>query len=280
MKYLNLGCGSRFHSSWTNVNFTSTGKDVIACNLNNGIPFSDNSFDVIYHSHILEHFSKNQALFFLKECYRVLCPEGILRVVVPDLEMIAKTYLLALEKARNGDEQWGYNYQWILLEMYDQTVRNKSGGEMKNYLFNPNLPNQDFVIERCGLEVEKIINSRRQKSNSAPKKQNQKPNFFKKIYQLFRHPRQSRELLLKLLLNQEYEALKIGRFRLGGEVHQWMYDSYSLSELLKNSGFDQIIQRQANESYIPEWTTFNLDTQPDGIIYKPDSLFMEAIKLN
>jgi hypothetical protein len=34
----------------------------------------------------------------------------------------------------------------------------------------------------------------------------------------------------------------------------------------------------ADESYITNWTSFNLDTEPDGSIYKPDSLYMEAVK--
>jgi predicted SAM-dependent methyltransferase len=93
MKLLNLGCGNRYHPDWTNVNFTSTGDGVIAHNLTQGIPFPDNYFDVVYHSHVLEHFPKAQAEDFIKDCYRVLCPQGILRVVVPDLEEIARTYL-------------------------------------------------------------------------------------------------------------------------------------------------------------------------------------------
>lgn len=57
-----------------------------------------------------------------------------------------------------------------------------------------------------------------------------------------------------------------------------MYDSYSLAKLLKACGFQQIMQRTATQSYIPNWSDFNLDTEPDGSVYKPDSLFMEAIK--
>ncbi|QUY40607.1 hypothetical protein [Acaryochloris marina] len=57
-----------------------------------------------------------------------------------------------------------------------------------------------------------------------------------------------------------------------------MYDRYSLARLLKECGFEQITQRSATESYIPGWSSFNLDTEADGNIYKPDSLYMEAIK--
>jgi hypothetical protein len=59
-----------------------------------------------------------------------------------------------------------------------------------------------------------------------------------------------------------------------------MYDRYSLGRLLRECGFVEIVQRLASESYIEKWSNFNLDTQPDGTIYKPDSLFMEALKPN
>ena len=79
-------------------------------------------------------------------------------------------------------------------------------------------------------------------------------------------------------LGEEYETLKIGRFRQQGEVHQWMDDRFSLKCLLNECGFVDVIQRNASESYLPDWSSFNLDTEQDGSIYKPDSLFMEAIK--
>jgi predicted SAM-dependent methyltransferase len=120
MKYLNLGCGYRYHHDWTNINFVSTGEDVIAHNLNNGIPFPEQSFDAVYHSHVLKHFSKTEAEPFIEECYRVLGPQGTLRVVVPDLEEIARVYLKTLDKVSAGFEEEISNYEWILLEMYDQ----------------------------------------------------------------------------------------------------------------------------------------------------------------
>lgn len=81
---LNLGCVSRFHLDWINVYFTSTVRDVIVANLCKGIPFPDQTFDIVYHSHLLEHFSKSDAAGFVNECHRVLRPGGIIRVVVPD----------------------------------------------------------------------------------------------------------------------------------------------------------------------------------------------------
>lgn len=258
MDCLNLGCGKRFNPSWININFNSTGEGVIAHDLSKGIPFPDASFDVVYHSHLLEHFSQAAGKLFLQECYRVLRPQGILRVVVPDLEQIARTYLIALEKASNGSQLWADNYQWILLEMYDQVARNYSGGEMVKYLTRETIPNEEFVFQRCGREAKQIRESRDylQTSSSWWKGLNILPNF----------------------VTQAYQAFRIGSFRQSGEIHQWMYDRYSLSCLLKQCGGEKIIQRTATESYIPHWQTFNLDTEVDGVVTKPDSLFMEAIK--
>jgi SAM-dependent methyltransferase len=280
MNYLNLGCGNRYHPDWTNINFTSTNKDVIAHNLNNGIPFPDQSFDLIYHSHILEHFSKTDAEPFIKECYRVLRPQGTLRVVVPDLEEIARVYLKTLDKVSAGFEEEISNYEWILLEMYDQTVRNKPGGEMISFLSKQNLSNQDFIIKRCGIEIENIIRSaHNQTSFPNPTEEGSFKKILKHIYRLLRYPDYRHQAMLKLLLSSaELDALKIGQFRQSGEVHQWMYDRYSLKRLLEESGFVDIKQYAANESSIPNWTSFNLDTEPDGTVYKPDSLYIEATK--
>jgi predicted SAM-dependent methyltransferase len=274
MKYLNLGCGSRYHPNWTNIDFTSTNKSIIAHNLNRGIPFPDDAFDVVYHSHVLEHFTKTSATNFLQECYRVLRPQGVLRVVVPDLEQIARTYLMALEKASGGCQEWASNYEWILLEMYDQTVRNKPGGEMVTYLQQKNIVNEDFILSRCGVEAKNLIDMNKKQETESKAKALLRP-----IYRFCRYANYRQNLLFKLLLGRQYAPWQVGQFRQNGEPHQWMYDRYSLSVLLKQCGLKNIVQRSPIESYIPEWASFNLDTEPDGTVYKPDSLFMEAIKL-
>jgi predicted SAM-dependent methyltransferase len=280
MKLLNLGCGRRFHTQWNNVDFISSGNNVIAHNLMLGIPFPDQSFDVVYHSHVLEHFPKSKADFFISECYRVLKNKGTLRVAIPDLEQVVKTYLIALDKASLDASEWRDNYDWILLEMYDQVVRNRSGGNMAEYFVKEKLDNQEFVLERCGLEAKQLLESGKKTWQliHINRQDNKLKILLKQVYKTIVHPEYIRDLFLRVLLGKDFEALQIGRFRLSGEIHQWMYDRYSLSKLLKECGFEQVTQRSANDSFIPNWVSYNLDTEPDGSIYKPDSLFMEAIK--
>lgn len=265
LKYLNLGCGYRFDSQWTNVDFVATGKNVIARDLNLGIPFPDQTFELVYHSHILEHFTRNSAAYFLQECCRVLQPGGILRVVVPDLEQIARLYLKSLEKA-DSSAQWAANYEWMVLELLDQMVRNHPGGEMAKYLTRKKVCNRDFVVQRFGGEVSRC--------NQASGRNRRWDYVAKRVKEL-------NAVLQKLtpkFLNRFGKALSIGYYRQSGEVHQWMYDRYSLSTLLQHCGLEDIVQRTATDSYLDNWSSFNLDTESDGSIYKPDSLFIEAIK--
>ena len=58
------------------------------------LPFDDGSADAIFTSHTLEHFPRWQAESVVREAYRVLRPGGVMRVTVPDLEVICRRFLL------------------------------------------------------------------------------------------------------------------------------------------------------------------------------------------
>ena len=258
VKMLNLGCGTRYHPDWVNLNFTSTGPDVIAHNLYNGIPFNGESFEVVYHSHLLEHFPKNYAPTFLKECHRVLKPGGIMRIAVPDLEQIARSYVYFLEKSLQGDLEAQKRYEWIMIELCDQMVRNRPGGEMLEFWKKTPMPAEDYVFKRVGPEIKNSIlgfrnhsqnNANHEKLNSWPKAEVRQP-----------------------------DLQKVSHFRASGEIHQWMYDRYSLSKLLAETGFSKIRQCNAVESDIPNFKSYLLDAEVNGMIRKPDSLFIEAYR--
>ena len=131
MKYVNLGCGGRFINEWTNFDFISNSPFVKQVNLIKGIPLESEEVDFVYHSHVLEHFDKSQGEHFIRECYRVLKKEGVLRVVVPDLEQIAINYLQTLKEVKEKNNEKNIaRYNWAKVELLDQLVREKSGGEI------------------------------------------------------------------------------------------------------------------------------------------------------
>lgn len=279
MKFLNLGCG--FHYSnlpeWTNIDFVSSGKRVISHNLLDGIPFNDETFDLVYHSHVLEHFSKEDGKNFIMECFRVLKPAGIIRIAVPDLEKIVRNYLKFLEFGLSNpdDKMERANYEWMLLEMYDQTVRNFSGGDMGKYLFQETIINEKFVFDRLGEEAKGIRNKfLYSKSNNNSTKNLVDSKTQKKLLPILK-------LKIKAYLLQRWNidenALAVGKFRKGGEIHQWMYDRYSLTNLLKQADGKNIQITNAFTSFINNWSSYNIDGK-DGVTRKPDSLFIEAVK--
>lgn len=280
MRYLNLGCGNCYHHDWINIDFRSNNPLIISYDLRKGIPLPENSCDVVYHSHVIEHFRREEALPFMEECLRVLKPNGILRVVTPNLEQICRIYLEIFDSLKNGNTSRDLDYEWILLEMYDQTVREKSGGQMITYLLQNTIPNEKFVLGRIGEEGRQILRSFKERTENGSKLHNYQINWHKLIQQIYNCFTKFRcEVLLPLLVGpQGLKAIKIGYFRQCGEVHQWMYDSYSLSKLIRRAGFINPIEKTAFTSQIPKWTYFNLDTLPDGSERKPDSLYFEALK--
>lgn len=279
--YVNLGCGSRYHPAWTNIDIVPQGPGVIQHDLSRGIPLRGGSCSVVYHAAVLEHMRGTDALAFLLECHRVLQPGGILRVGVPDLEQLCRVYQHTLEAAIAGDEAATRDYDWIMLELYDQVVREQSGGDMLAYLRQDPLLNESFVYARIGNEGRHLVQALRQQTRACtPTGSTSTKPFLRRLRKrLSRIPAAAKHRLQRWLLGADgMRALEIGRFRLCGEVHHWMYDRYSLARLLEKAGFCDPIVRDPRSSQIPEWNGFYLDTLPDGEVIKPDLFFMEAVK--
>lgn len=113
---LNLGCGDQIVEGWINVDYaigarlnrvplfrlvnkrlhlfnTDWDERIFIHDLATRFPWPDSSVDVVYSSHTLEHFNKEDGYRFLRECHRVLRPGGIIRLLVPDLRCVVVEYM-------------------------------------------------------------------------------------------------------------------------------------------------------------------------------------------
>jgi predicted SAM-dependent methyltransferase len=116
---LNLGCGTNPAHGWVNLDrspglelrrvppvvrrglsalgltesLTEWPDNVRRVDVTRGLPFAGGSVDAVYSSHMLEHLSAADAGRVLDECRRVLKPNGVLRLALPDLRAMATTYL-------------------------------------------------------------------------------------------------------------------------------------------------------------------------------------------
>lgn len=82
--FLNVGCGYDYMGGWINVDKQVTDQKVdVTLNLEDAnLPFEDNSVGLIRASHVLEHI--NNYINLMKEFHRVLIPNGILYILVPE----------------------------------------------------------------------------------------------------------------------------------------------------------------------------------------------------
>lgn len=268
-KMLNIGCGRTYHLDWVNLDVATADPNVLAVNINDGLPFPEESVSVCYSSHVLEHLDKVGARNLIAECFRVLQRGGVIRLAVPDLETLAREYLHVLEAVSAGDISREEDYDWLMLELYDQTVRTSPGGEMKNFLFSLPESKRDFVRFRIGGEAEQIW---------SPKKGNPKRSKLS-FSKLFKRLRENFASFFVYLIagKAAAQSFRIGLFRNSGEVHQWMYDRYSLTRLLNQVGFVNARVCGASESSIVDYEKYSLDIM-HGKSRKPDSLYVEAFK--
>ena len=120
---VNIGCGNTPHEGWVNFDNSPAIKlanspilyflakllkllskeqiknvewnkknKIIFADAAKKLPLSNNSVECIYSSHMVEHLSRKQVLIFLREASRILKSDGILRIAVPDLQIVANKY--------------------------------------------------------------------------------------------------------------------------------------------------------------------------------------------
>ena len=182
---LNLGCGTHVVNGWVNVDksfnviiskvpllkwllyhiglmseiaykasWDKLDAKVLRRDVTKGLPYKENEIDCIYSAHMLEHLSRKDALFVLKECYRVLKGGGggILRLVLPDLHFYCKKYVVR-------DEDYYYNEEPIadqLIKKLHFSVsdeRNPLEKLFSNYhLWNYDFESISYYLLKAGFE--------------------------------------------------------------------------------------------------------------------------------
>lgn len=79
-------------------------------------------------------------------------------------------------------------------------------------------------------------------------------------------------------LQRRLENLLLGDARKRGETHMWMWDRVNLPEALEQAGFRDVQVLDWPASRIPGWAEIGLEQGSDGREYKPDSLYVEALR--
>ena len=81
---LHLGCGNKILPDYVNVDICQTPGIDLVWDVNEGIPFADNSFSEALAVDFIEHIQPQNAIYLMNEVYRVLQPEGVFKIHVPE----------------------------------------------------------------------------------------------------------------------------------------------------------------------------------------------------
>lgn len=89
---LHLGCGQRFIPGFYHIDLAE-GPHIDRVGKVEDLSFlASDSVEMIYASHVLEHFGRHVYRDVLVEWHRVLRPDGVLRIAVPDFGQCAHLY--------------------------------------------------------------------------------------------------------------------------------------------------------------------------------------------
>jgi SAM-dependent methyltransferase len=101
IKKINFGSfTTMFYYGWQNVDIIDMGQfadtnhyEFLCWDVRRPLPYPDEYADLIFMSHLLEHLPREEALAFLRECHRILKPDGVIRIATPDTEMLSNMYV-------------------------------------------------------------------------------------------------------------------------------------------------------------------------------------------
>jgi len=174
---LHIGCGNKYIPGFTHIDIRELPHVDYVTSADKLTMFEDNTVDLIYACHILEHFSRDEFETVLIEWYRILKPGGILRLAVPDFERWAEIYLatkdlqLILGSIVGGQDYPGNMHHMIFdfhllstvlatigfknIHRYDwrQTIHKDYDDFSQSYI--PHMDKENGILMSLNIEAEK-----------------------------------------------------------------------------------------------------------------------------
>lgn len=118
MKKLHLGCGEKKINGYINIDVRESIKPDLVDDISKLNNFENESVDLIYACHVLEHFGRHEYIGVLRRWYQILKPNGVIKLSVPDVEAVFLEYgkgtpLKKLIGFLYGGQTYPENYHYI-----------------------------------------------------------------------------------------------------------------------------------------------------------------------
>jgi SAM-dependent methyltransferase len=269
-----------FLKEWTNLRFSvlpqPEGGPMRHYDSCRPLPFPEDTFDSVYALHIIEHLTPEEGREFVAEVFRVLRPGGIFRVSTPDLEGIVRAYLERLEEcARQPTKQTIVRYDWAVLELLDQMVRDRSGGLMREMIKQGHY-DAEYSRERYGDVFDEFYRSPVRGGREAVHKTLLERISSKSPADLLRAIcGRLRGMIFRWLPGEKSRPLDDDP-RKTRESNLWTYDQLSLRLLLEGQRFKRFSVKSHAESDIVGWERYDFDRSNHGDHAIEPSVYVEA----
>ena len=276
MVALNLACGVYYISNlnWVNVDWEANSSGVQQMDLSKPLRFENEKFDFLYTSHFIEHITYRQAEGLLSECYRVLSPGGVIRIITPDFEKNCREYLRQIESKSLQKSEY------VKFALIDQMVRTRPGGESGTWraLSQGNSDLKEFMSLWAGVPVGQ--------GQSEGYNNDKIYSLWKKITRVLKNPQSLKRYVLwqyckkiSLLFPKWFRDQHIAFCR-PGERHLYLFDFDSLKALMEKAGFTEVVRSTASSSISGRSDILQLDLDSHGKPRKgEESMYVEARKI-
>jgi predicted SAM-dependent methyltransferase len=126
VRKLHLGAGENLLPGWLNTDLHDYGRrDLVYLDVRKRFPLPDESFDLVFSEHMLEHLTYAEGQHCLRECLRVLRSDGRVRIATPSLERLARLY--------DGGEQRGRYVRWAVETLEPELDAPLPGAVINNF---------------------------------------------------------------------------------------------------------------------------------------------------
>lgn len=144
VRRLQLGTGNNPYDGWLNTDVADFTRrdDVVYMDATKPFPLPDGSFEVVFSEHMLEHVTYAEGQHVLRECRRILRPNGRIRIATPGIDNLILLY---------GDDLTDLQRRYIRWSI--ETFIPDADAELPGFVLNNMLQNfaHRFVYDRTTL---------------------------------------------------------------------------------------------------------------------------------
>jgi predicted SAM-dependent methyltransferase len=142
VRRLNWGCGTSPEPGWVNSDIKEDPAVEVTADILEGLPLEAGSFDYVVSIHALPELKYPDQVPALMELRRVLAPEGVLRLALPNLDRAIRAY-------QEGDRDY-----FLVPDSDARAIGSKMIVQLLWYGYSKTLFTYDFIaelLERAGF---------------------------------------------------------------------------------------------------------------------------------